>query len=176
MNESESNKKFNNECDNDLNRELNKQSDLQLHAFVKQERMIFIWVTVGVLVLLFCAFLWKKLPIFQSLPAQCVFAKYLHVYCPGCGGTRATYHMLQFHPVKSFLYHPVVPFITLILADYYIGAIITLIRHNGKRYYFLKDWFCYIALAIVLGNFIIRNVLLIGFHIDYIGDLLQYWT
>ncbi len=144
-------------------------------AFFRQELKVFIWVTVSIVLALILAIVWEKSPLIGLLPSGCIFQRAMHIYCPGCGGTRACFHMLHLHPVESFLYHPIIPFVVLILADYYIGAVITLIKHNGKRYYYLRDWFCYIALAIVLGNFIIRNVLLIGFHIDYIGDLLRYW-
>lgn len=151
------------------------QRERSIHSFMKQEWRTFIIVTAGCLLVLLIAVIWEH-SVIKALPVGCPFQRVLHIYCPGCGGTRASFHMLHLHPIKSFLYHPIVPFAVLILADYFIGAIITLIKRNGRRYYYLKDWFCYIALVIVLGNFIIRNVLLIGFHIDYIGDLLQYWS
>lgn len=33
----------------------------------------------------------------------CSFKTKFHIYCPGCGGTRALKALLQFHPIKSFV-------------------------------------------------------------------------
>lgn len=149
--------------------------DELLKKFIKQERTAFIWVNVGLILCLTVALVWEYSPLSEMLHASCAIHDFFHIYCPGCGGTRAVYLMMHFHPVESFLYHPLVPFVTVLLAEYYVGAVITLIRKNGKRYYYLRDWFCYIALGIILVNWILRNVLLIKFHIDYIGDLVQFW-
>lgn len=40
----------------------------------------------------------------------CLFQMMTGLYCPGCGGTRAVRALLSGHPVLSFLYHPVVPY------------------------------------------------------------------
>lgn len=85
------------------------------------------------------------------------------------------YELLQLKLWRSFVDHPLVIFTAAILVEYYIGEIITLIRRNGKRYYYVRVWFCYVALGIIVVNVVLKNVLLIGFHIDLIGDLLKYW-
>ena len=143
--------------------------------FIKRERVIFFWVNVGILLCLLGTVLWKQVALSNSITSRCMFHDLFHLYCPGCGGTRAVYLLLQMHPIQSFLYHPIVLLLALMLADYYIGAVITLIKRNGKRYYYLKEWFCYIVLAVILLNWGIRNLLLVKFHMDYIGDLLQFW-
>jgi hypothetical protein len=146
-----------------------------LGQFLKQERIIFLWVNIGIIVCLACALVWEYSSLSELIPARCAVHDLFHIYCPGCGGTRAVYLLLHLHPVQSFLYHPLVVFVALILAMYEIGAVITLIRRDGRRYYYLKDWFCYVALGIIIVNWVLRNILLIQFHVDYIGDLLQYW-
>ena len=148
---------------------------MEQKQFLKNERTAFIWVNVGCLILFIGLMIWKYCPALHTLSNACVFHEIFHLYCPGCGGTRAVYALLQLNLWKSFLYHPFVLFIALILVEYYIGAIVTLIRRNGKRYYYLRVWFCYVALGIVVVNFIARNLLLVFGHIDYIGDLLPYW-
>lgn len=144
--------------------------------FMKEEWTKFIWVTAGGILLLTFLLVWKSIPAIQSLKGPCFFHEVLHVYCPGCGGTRAVYELLHLKLWRSFIDHPLVPFTAAILLEYYIGEIITLIRHNGKRYYYLRVWFCYAALGIIIVNFILKNVLLICFHIDLVGDLLKYWV
>ena len=145
------------------------------NTFMKQERKAFIWINVGCILLFAGLMIWKYCPWVQLLNTQCVFHEYLHLYCPGCGGTRAVYALLRLDVLESFICHPIVLYCALVFIDYYVGAIITLIRHNGKRYYYLRTWFCYVALGIVILNFVLKNVLLVAFHIDPIGDLLPYW-
>lgn len=147
-----------------------------LKKFIKRERTAFIWVNVGIIFCLAVVLVWEHLALSELLPGGCAIHDFFHIYCPGCGGTRAVYYMIHLQPIKSFLYHPLVPFVTILLVEYYVGAVITLVRKNGKRYYYLRDWFCYVALGIILVNWILRNVLLIKFHIDYIGDLVQFWS
>lgn len=148
---------------------------LEEKQFIRAERKAFIWVNAGCILLLAGLMIWKYSPLVQNLNAPCVFHEMLHLYCPGCGGTRAVYALLRFDLVESFGCHPFVLFVAGILLEYYIGAVITLIRNNGKRYYYLRTWFCYVALGIVVVNFILRNILLVRFHYDFIGDLLPYW-
>lgn len=148
---------------------------METKTFIKQERNIFLWVNIGCLILLAVLMIWKYCTWIHAFFTPCIIHDYLHVYCPGCGGTRAVYALLGLNIWESFVYHPIVPFCALVFVDYYIGAIITLIRNNGKRYYYLRIWFCYIALGIVVLNFVLRNVMLIVFHVDPIGDLLPFW-
>lgn len=143
--------------------------------FIRNERKAFIWVNIGCILLFAGLMIWKYSPAVLSLQTPCMFHELLHLYCPGCGGTRAVYALLRFDILGSLAYHPFVLFVTVILLEYYIGAIITLIRNNGKHYYYLRTWFCYVALGIVVINFVLRNLLLVRFHYDYIGDLLPYW-
>lgn len=143
--------------------------------FIKKERNAFIWVNVGCVLLFIGLMIWKYAPFVQLLDTRCGFHEFLHLYCPGCGGTRAVYALLRLDIIESFLYHPIVPMLALLLVEYYIGAIVTLIRKNGKRYYYLRIWFCYVALGVIIVHFILRNVLLVFCHYDYIGDLLSYW-
>lgn len=148
---------------------------MEKEQFFKNERKAFIWVNVGCILLFAALMLWKYSPALQALHAPCSIHEILHLYCPGCGGTRAVYEFLNFHWIRSFCTHPLVLFIAVILVEYYIGAIVTLVRNDGKRYYYLRVWFCYAALGIVVLNTVLRNVLLVYFHYDYIGDLLPYW-
>lgn len=148
---------------------------MEQQQFMKQEWTKFIWVTVGGIAALILVLLWEYLPCIQFLKGPCFFHEVLHVYCPGCGGTRAVYELLQLKLWRSFVDHPLVIFTAAILVEYYIGEIITLICRNGKRYYYVRVWFCYVALGIIVVNVVLKNVLLIGFHIDLIGDLLKYW-
>lgn len=40
----------------------------------------------------------------------CPLHAYTGYYCPGCGGTRATFALLHGHLIRSFVLHPFVPY------------------------------------------------------------------
>ncbi len=107
--------------------------------------------------------------------ADCIFAVVTHLYCPGCGGTRAVRSLLNFHFIESFLYNPLVLVSGLICAYFYIGAIITRLKKNGKVYAPFNEWFLWSILIVLGANVIIRNLLLAFWGIDYIGDLAKFW-
>ena len=46
------------------------------------------------------------IPLPHGLP--CIFHMLTGLYCPGCGGTRAFFLLFTGHPLRSFLYHPIV--------------------------------------------------------------------
>ncbi|MCI5821565.1 MAG: DUF2752 domain-containing protein [Lachnospiraceae bacterium] len=84
-------------------------------------------------------------------------------YCPGCGGTRALYFFVTGHWVKSFVYHPLVLYTFIALCYITIRFIYSII---SKRTYRPSPMWLWGALILLTANFIIKNILLIGFHID----------
>lgn len=106
----------------------------------------------------------------------CLFHDIIHLYCPGCGGTRAVNALLHLNFVDSFLFHPIVPYGFFVFLYYYIGATYTfIIKKNGRLYYRLPALLLWIALFIVAANFILRNILLVFFGIDPLHDLIFYY-
>ncbi len=87
------------------------------------------------------------------------------MYCPGCGGTRAITALLHGQLLQSVWYHPVVPY----TAAMFFGFMIThtlerlhVARIHGWRFH---DWYIYVELVIIAANFILKNVLLLKYHI-----------
>ncbi|EKQ56029.1 MULTISPECIES: DUF2752 domain-containing protein [unclassified Clostridium] len=108
-----------------------------------------------------------------SLP--CVIHDYLHLYCPGCGGTRAVKALLNFDLVKSFLCNPFVLYLVGIFLYYYIGSTVTLLTKFKVVVFHFRFWMIYGGLALFIINCIIRNILAVYYGIDYLGDIKIYW-
>lgn len=124
---------------------------------------------IGGLVM-FVALLLQRYGMIPMLP--CALHDIMHLYCPGCGGTRALFAMLHGHLWQSFCYNPALLLGTLLILYYELGVIVTLVKKNGKCYYYRKGTIVYLYL-IFLGVFtIVRNVLLVACKIDMLGDFL----
>lgn len=98
-------------------------------------------------------------------PIPCFFSNFLGIYCPGCGGTRAVEALFHGHFLLSLWYHPLVPYTAVI----YLGFMITqgLHRIGVKR---VQGWkfhirYLWIALGIIIVNFIVKNILRLCFGI-----------
>lgn len=127
----------------------------------------------GIFLFVYHKFCWQ---IAYQLPTDCMFHELFHLYCPGCGGTRAIDALLRGDFLHSFLYHPMVIYIVLTFVYYYIAAGYTfLIKRNGKIYYKIPIWVLMVAAILLIGYFVLRNILLVYFKIDFLQDLIVYW-
>lgn len=110
-----------------------------------------------------------------KLSTPCFLHEIFHLYCPGCGGTRAVSSLLRFRVVDSLLCNPMVIYFAALIVYFYIGVLYTAIRNNGRRYYKIYDWMLWTMIVLLIGLFVIRNLLLVIFGIDYLGDLKTFW-
>jgi hypothetical protein len=59
------------------------------------------------------------------------------------------------------------------LALYYETAVIvTLVKDNGKVYYYQKPTLVYIYVVVIFGYTVVRDILLVGYGIDMLGNVL----
>ena len=100
----------------------------------------------------------------------CLVHDILHVYCPGCGATRAFLSLLRLDVAAAAQYNLMV----FILPVYVLFLIATLVfeKVNPQKGSCAKIRFraSLILVAIWLSYFVIRNVLLLVFGIDLVGD------
>lgn len=100
-----------------------------------------------------------------SLP--CIFWELTGYYCPGCGGTRACAVLFRGEIVRSFLCHPVVVYTAVVFAWYMISHTIEYLTRGrlavGMRY---RDLYLYLAAAIILIQWVVRNLLKLVWGID----------
>ena len=96
-----------------------------------------------------------------KIKPHCIFKRVTGFDCPGCGGSHAVWALLNWHPLKSFLYHPAV-MTTLILAVY--CTVSSVIRRKST----VKVGHIYAVLIVTLLQWGIKIILRInGF--DYIA-------
>lgn len=102
----------------------------------------------------------------------CYVKENFHIYCPGCGGSRGLRAFLQLDFLSSFILFPAIDIAAVLVIGYDIRLLISLIKKDTS-YTDNYRFFPFILIPIViLLNFVIRNILLICFGIDYIGDII----
>lgn len=127
-------------------------------------------VSLGAVLIVFGVMLFQRYDILPPFP--CGIHEMFHIYCPGCGGTRALFALLQGKLLQSLLCNPAILLGLMLVLYYETGVIVTLIKRNGKHYYYQKGWLLYGYLMIVVLFTIIRNWLLLGFRYDMLKDFL----
>lgn len=102
---------------------------------------------------------------------NCFVREYLHIYCPGCGGTRAIIELLHFHILESIYMNPVP---ICMIFDFILAAATRNAERRMDQIARYSRWRItskIVLLVILFGNMIVKNVLLIGFGIDLLGDI-----
>lgn len=91
-------------------------------------------------------------------------------YCPGCGGTRAVLSLLDAKPLQSFVYHPFVLYAAVICSWFMVSQ--TIERVSGGRIRIgmhFREIYLWIALGIILVNFLIKNLALLIWNVDLLA-------
>lgn len=101
---------------------------------------------------------------FDGIP--CVLYYFCGIYCPGCGGTRAIKALLDGAILQSVWYHPLVLYVIILYGGFMLTH--TLERFSVKRIrgWRFHSWYLYVALIVLIANFLIKNILLLCFHIS----------
>lgn len=86
---------------------------------------------------------------------ECVYLKYFHIICPGCGMTRAVRALFQLDFYNAFTYHPMV---------FSMPLVILYILLNGKV--FRRKWLDN-SILIAIG---------VGFVINYVIKLIHFFA
>lgn len=105
----------------------------------------------------------------QGFP--CLFHLLTGLYCPGCGGTRAVKALLHGELFLSLRYHPLVLYTAVVVLAELLSLAVARAAKNPRWYLGHEIVFVYIAVGIVVANWVIKNVLLVFFGMD----LLPLW-
>lgn len=95
----------------------------------------------------------------------CVFYTLLGLYCPGCGGTRAIEALLHGEWLASLWYHPVVLYTAVVYAGFMLTHTLEKLHIGRVHGWKFHSWWLFTALAIVIGNWIFKNILLLMYNV-----------
>lgn len=133
----------------------------------------FIFVNVLIGIALFWTFVFMVLQKIDLIPDMtCVLHDVMHIYCPGCGGTRAVFALLKGHFLDSLYYNPAVLLGAILILHYEVGVFVTLLKKNGKRYYCSNLALVVLYVVIIAIFTIVRNYLLIRCGYDMLQDFI----
>ena len=118
-----------------------------------------------------CYFLFARLRAAGFPVVTCPLHDLFRIYCPFCGGSRAVLSLLRFDVLTAFRVNPAVVIALPVLLVFYIRALIAFFRGVVFSYRIGRGW-TFALLALFVGFFLLRNVLLIGFGFDPAGDFL----
>ena len=101
-----------------------------------------------------------------ELMPPCILHHFTGLYCPGCGGTRAFIALTHGQFLKSLYYHPLVLYVAACFTWYLLKQI-TKVVSGGKLNIPMIDPKLLVSFAavIVVVNFVVRNVLYLGWGI-----------
>lgn len=120
---------------------------------------------------------WLYLTLEPHLPIRwqgCLMKRILHLYCPGCGGTRAVKALLAADIVTSLQANPVVLWMGILAVMQYVRMVRAYLRRDPYGCA-LPTWSWVSLIVLALTLFVVRNLLLVFGGYDYLGDNLAFW-
>lgn len=103
---------------------------------------------------------------------SCVFKHNMHLYCPGCGGSRSLVYLLNLDLINSFVFYPALPVSLLFIIDIDLRALISFLKNDPRPLNSFNTKSLIIIPVVIILTFIVRNVALVAFGIDLLGDIL----
>lgn len=101
-----------------------------------------------------------------SLP--CTFRHMTGIYCPGCGATRAVKTLFHGHFLECLMYHPFIFYCAFVyfwfMFSHSLEIICKKVSPHKKpfvRGISIKLYFVYLGVVILLGQWLIKNIILI---------------
>ena len=102
---------------------------------------------------------------------ECPVHHFLHIYCPGCGSTRSFLSLVRGDVLMSLHYNPIV-----IMAIFFAAScgVLLALEKSGKITMETKKKGFKMATIVILSFwvlfFLVRNIALVAFGADWIGD------
>ena len=103
----------------------------------------------------------------------CLSHDLLGIYCPFCGGTRALASLLRLELLDALRFNAAFLISLPIFLFFDVRAFVRILRNRFDRPLFPK-WGVFLIIALFILQFVLRNLLLFGFGIDFTGDFLPF--
>ena len=104
---------------------------------------------------------------------SCIFKHNMKLYCPGCGGSRSLVYLLRLDIIRSFIYYPALPVCAMLILDADIRAVISFVKNSPKAIMGFRLNPIIVVPVLIMLNFIVKNILLVCFGIDVLGDIIN---
>lgn len=105
----------------------------------------------------------------------CILHDRLFLYCPLCGGTRALAALLRLHFAEALRANAFVVLLAVLFLVHDVLAWVRLLRGHTVLFRFVAwEWIAVAVLFLVFG--VLRDLLLIRFGLDPLGDLGAVWN
>ncbi len=129
----------------------------------------------GVLLVGLCCLYFALVPKFPFLSVGCPVQRIFCLYCPGCGGTRAVKALLRGDLLTSVQSNPVVIWGVALCIWQYIRMVRGYL-HRDRACLRIPAWSWISLIVVILGFFVVRNLLLVFAGYDYLGDNAAFWA
>lgn len=96
-------------------------------------------------------------PAHQFFP-KCPFLVLTGCQCPGCGSTRALYHLLHLHPITAFKFNPLMILTLPFLIYGFLGFTKSAITGKPYRRIFIPPAYLWAWLVLLIFFWIFRNM------------------
>lgn len=140
---------------------------------MKRKRRFFFWYNAALLALAAGVLVYLFLLREAGLPFLCLFAATSHLYCPGCGCTRALEALFRLDLPASLAANPMVLWLLGTLIYY---EVVFFLSAFGRRPVRVSSRPAVVFAFALLGYTALRDLLLVFCGIDPLGDLIQYWS
>lgn len=97
-----------------------------------------------------------SLPSNQFFP-KCPFYWVTGLQCPGCGATRALYHLLHLHPITAFKFNPLFVLTLPFIIYGFLGFTVNAIAARPYRRLFVPPFYLWAWLVLIIFFWIFRN-------------------
>lgn len=124
---------------------------------------------LGLFLLPFLVLCWFGAKHAGLIPGFCVFRTLTGIYCPGCGGTRAFHLLFHGDIAGSLIYNPIVAYGTALGIIFYVSQTLRLISRGRIRGLRINAVYPIIGAALLLLNWIVKNMLLLIWEIQLIN-------
>ena len=139
-------------------------------------KRVYLWVHVGALMGALSFYFFASSDFAQHNPIfGCAFHGLLRLYCPFCGGTRALASLLRLDFPEALRYNA---FVCLFVIGMIVWDGILLVRmlRKQEKWWVVPRWYLIFSIVFFCSFFVLRNLLMILWKYDPLGDLGVFWT